>query len=62
MMHERKVKVEKMKELMRKPSSNPITQPFGNLGYPTSNYQGVPYPMGIGSIPMPVPMSTSKPF
>ena len=57
-MHMRKVKVDKMRELMKKPSnrsSNPV--------YPLlpSNFPGmspaVPYPTGLVSMPMPVPPS-----
>ncbi|XP_020707243.1 vacuolar protein sorting-associated protein 37B [Athalia rosae] len=55
-MHLRKVKVDKMKELM----TNPRPVGSGNLGYPTaSNFPGmghsVPYPTGIVGMPMPVP-------
>ncbi|XP_054016472.1 vacuolar protein sorting-associated protein 37B [Hylaeus anthracinus] len=54
LMHLRKVKVDKLKELMRK------SHPSGGPGYPiASNFPGitpaVPYPTGPVSMPMPVP-------
>ncbi|XP_046740074.1 vacuolar protein sorting-associated protein 37B isoform X1 [Diprion similis] len=56
LMHLRKVKVDKMKELMLKPRPSSS----GILGYPTSgNFPGmgpsVPYPTGVIGMPMPVP-------
>lgn len=59
-MHMRKVKVDKMKELIKKPSHSM------SPGYPiASNYPGVspsvPYPTGLVSMPMPVP-PILKPF
>ncbi|KAJ8675409.1 hypothetical protein QAD02_011195 [Eretmocerus hayati] len=61
-MHMRKVKVDKMRELMKKPPSSHSLNP----GYPiTGNFPGmspsVPYPTGIVSMPMPVP-PVMKPF
>ncbi|CAB0034882.1 unnamed protein product [Trichogramma brassicae] len=55
-MHMRKVKVDKMKELMKRPSVHSSINP----GYPISgNFPGlspaVPYPTGLVSMPMPVP-------
>lgn len=53
-MHLRKVKVDKMKEIMLKP------RPSTNFGYPTPGVypgmgQSVPYPTGAIGMPMPVP-------
>ncbi|XP_031783417.1 vacuolar protein sorting-associated protein 37B [Nasonia vitripennis] len=60
-MHMRKVKVDKMRELMRRPSVHSSTNP----GYPIAgNFPGmpsVPYPTGPLSMPMPVP-PILKPF
>ncbi|XP_015592839.1 vacuolar protein sorting-associated protein 37B [Cephus cinctus] len=57
LMHLRKVKVDKMRELMRRPPTHAAP---GCPGYPSaSNFPGmgpsVPYPMGPVSMPMPVP-------
>lgn len=54
LMHLRKVKVDKLKELIRKSHSS------GGPGYPiASNFPGIapaiPYPTGPVSMPMPVP-------
>lgn len=54
-MHTRKVKVDKMRELMRRPVQSSV-----NPGYPLAGlYPGVspsvPYPTGRISMPMPVP-------
>lgn len=54
-MHLRKVKVDKLKELMRKARIS-----IGGPGYPTGiNFPGIapsiPYPTGPVSMPMPVP-------
>lgn len=59
-MHMRKVKVDKMRELMRRSHSSV------NPGYPIAgNFPGmspgVPYPTGLVSMPMPVP-PILKPF
>ncbi|XP_058807023.1 vacuolar protein sorting-associated protein 37B [Phymastichus coffea] len=60
LMHLRKVKVDKMKEILRRPSSHVSANP----GYPVpGSYPGIslPYPAGLVSMPMPVPPSL-KPF
>ncbi|XP_063992845.1 vacuolar protein sorting-associated protein 37B [Diachasmimorpha longicaudata] len=61
-MHLRKVKVDKMRELMRTPTSRSSAGP----GYPpASNFPGiapgVPYPTGAVGMPMPVP-SLYRPY
>ena len=62
-MHMRKVKVEKMKELMRRPSSYCVP----NQGYPVPGTFGAmpppypPYSAGVITMPMPVP-PILKPF
>ncbi|KAF7991724.1 hypothetical protein HCN44_010525 [Aphidius gifuensis] len=62
LVHLRKVKIDKMRELMRKSTMKTTTTP----GYPTSNYPGmapgaVPYPLGDIGMPMPIPPSY-RPF
>lgn len=59
LMHLRKVKVDKLKELIKKTHFS-----AGGLGYPvTSNFPGIvpsiPYPTGPMSMPMPVPPGLS---
>lgn len=55
LMHLRKVKVDKIREILRKSSHT--------LPYPTSNFPGIapsiPYPTGPVSMPMPVPSGPS---